>query len=60
MSDQDLTADVPERCPHCGTRMQTGTIDFNPANDTRAELNPGEMAKVPFCPNPACPAKRES
>jgi hypothetical protein len=57
MSDQDVTAAVPETCPSCGTEMQTATIDFDEANEPRAELNPGEMAQVAFCPNPDCPAK---
>jgi ketosteroid isomerase-like protein len=57
MSDQDISAEVREKCPHCGTEMQTATIDFDPTNQPRAELNPGEMAKVDFCPNPDCPDK---
>lgn len=57
MSDQEITAEVPETCPHCGTEMQTGTIDFDTTNEPRAELNPGEMAQVAFCPNPDCPGK---
>ena len=32
MSDQDVTAEVPETCPLCGTEMQTATIDFDEAN----------------------------
>jgi hypothetical protein len=59
MTDQDLSADVPTRCPSCGTEMQTATIDFDQTNEPRAELNPGEMARVAFCPNPECPDKLE-
>jgi hypothetical protein len=58
MSDADVTAEVPEVCPLCGTAMETATIDFDEANEPRAELNPGEMAQVAFCPNPDCPGKR--
>ncbi len=57
MSDLDATVDVPENCPHCGTRMQTATIDLDESNESRAELNPGEMVQVAFCPNPDCPGK---
>lgn len=59
MSDQDATAEVPATCPLCGTEMETATIDFDPANEPRAELVPGEMARVAFCPNPDCPGKAE-
>jgi len=57
MSDQDVTAEVPTHCPLCGTEMETATIDFDQTNEPRAELNPGEMAQVAFCPNPDCPGK---
>lgn len=56
MTDQD-TVDIPEDCPHCGTAMETATIDLDESNEPRAEFNPGEMARVAFCPNPDCPAK---
>lgn len=55
MSDTD----APTACPHCGTDLESATIDFDPANDTRAQLNPGEMAKVDFCPNPECPSNAQ-
>lgn len=48
----------PVRCPACGTGMASAVIDFDPDNDTRAELNPGEMVAVDYCPNPECPLKR--
>jgi hypothetical protein len=60
MSDQDLAAEAPRTCQHCGTELQTATIDFDAGNEPRAELNPGEMAQLDFCPNPDCPAKTES
>ena len=60
MSDQDITADVARHCPHCGTELQTATIDFDTSNEPRAELNPGEMAQLDFCPNADCPAKTET
>jgi hypothetical protein len=59
MSDQEATAEVPETCPDCGTEMQIATIDFDPSNEPRAELNPGEMVQLAFCPNPDCPGKFE-
>ena len=59
MSDQDEIADVPSTCPFCGTQMETATLDFDPDNEPRAELVPGEMAQVAFCPNPDCPEKQE-
>jgi hypothetical protein len=59
MTEPEAIAEVPETCPHCGTQMQTATIDFDPTNEPRAELNPGEMAQVAFCPNPDCPAKAD-
>lgn len=50
-------------CPHCGTELATATIDFEQTPDVteamdheRAELQPGEMAQVAYCPNPDCPA----
>ena len=58
MSD-DVSAEVPTTCPLCGTELESATIDFDPANEPRAELNPGEMARVDFCPNPDCPGKAE-
>jgi hypothetical protein len=48
----------PTRCPVCGTELQRATLDFDTTNENRAELNPGEMAEVDFCPNPECPARR--
>jgi hypothetical protein len=57
MIEPEAIAEVPETCPDCGTAMETATIDFDPTNEPRAELNPGEMAQVAFCPNPDCPAK---
>jgi hypothetical protein len=60
MSDEDVAAEVPETCPICGTEMQTATIDFDESNEPRAELNPGEMAQVAFCPNPDCPGKKDA
>ena len=59
MTEPDATAEVPETCSHCGTRMEAATIDFDTSNEPRAELNPGEMAQVAFCPNPDCPGKVE-
>jgi NAD-dependent DNA ligase len=58
MRAMDGPADeVPRTCPHCGTELESATIDFNTTNEPRAELNPGEMARVAFCPNPDCPEK---
>ena len=48
----------PTECPECGTELQHAVIDFDPSNEPRAELTPGEMAAVDFCHNPDCPAKR--
>ena len=45
----------PRTCPECGTELQSAVIDFDKSNADRAELNPGEMAAVDFCPNPDCP-----
>lgn len=49
----------PRTCPVCGTELAHGTIDFDTGNEPRAELNPGEMAQVDYCPNPDCPTNRE-
>jgi hypothetical protein len=59
MSYEDVTAEVSDTCPLCGTEMQTATIDFDNTNERRAEFNPGEMARVMLCPNPDCPGKAE-
>lgn len=48
----------PTHCPVCGAELQRATLDFDTANENRAELNPGEMVEVDFCPNPDCPAKK--
>jgi hypothetical protein len=58
MSD-NASAEVPTTCPLCGTELETATIDFDQTNEPRAELNPGEMAQVDFCPNPDCPGKAQ-
>jgi hypothetical protein len=50
----------PTTCPVCGTELQHAVIDFDKSNQNRAELNPGEMAAVDFCPNPDCPTNREA
>ena len=56
------TADT--HCPHCGTELATGTVDFertpeetSQVDEERATLQPGEMASVAFCPNPDCPGR---
>jgi hypothetical protein len=61
MTDQaaDDRDEWPTRCPACGTQLVSAVIDFDEANEKRAELNPGEMAAVDYCPNPDCPLKRE-
>jgi hypothetical protein len=59
MSDHDVPSDVPSVCPLCGTELEDATIDFEPTNEPRAELNAGEMARVAYCPNPDCPGKAE-
>ena len=50
-------------CQHCGTELATATIDFEHTPDVtesmdreRAELQPGEMAQVAYCPTPDGPA----
>ena len=50
----------PRQCPLCGTELSTAVIDFDPTNENRAELQPGEMAAVDYCPNPDCPGKRDA
>lgn len=49
----------PTTCPVCGTELEPATIDFDTSNEKRAELNPGEMAQVDYCPNPDCPTNQE-
>lgn len=53
----DDQAAWPTHCPECGTELSSAVIDFDEGNEPRAELNPGEMAKVDYCPNPTCPLK---
>jgi hypothetical protein len=50
----------PTHCGTCGTELAHGTVDFDQANENRAELNPGEMVTVDYCPNPDCPANKPS
>ena len=61
MSDQDVPGEQewPTHCPSCGTELTHATIDFDPTNEPRAELRPGEMVEVDYCPNPDCPAKQQ-
>lgn len=49
----------PTTCPECGTTLQHAVIDFDETNEKRAEMNPGEMAAVDYCPNPECPRNLE-
>lgn len=51
-------AEWPTHCPECGTELASATIDLDKSNQDRAELQPGEMVAVDYCPNPDCPAKR--
>ena len=48
----------PTKCPECGTDLQSAVIDLDKGNEDRAELNPGEMVAVDFCPNSECPSNR--
>jgi hypothetical protein len=61
MTHEDVPGETqwPTRCPVCGTELSTATIDFDETNRDRAELQPGEMVEVDYCPNPDCPSKRE-
>ena len=61
MSDQETVGDGrewPTHCPECGTELDHAVIDLDPTTEPRAELNPGEMVAVDYCPNPDCPAKK--
>ena len=62
MSDSiDAAADEwPTHCPACGTELSTAVIDLDETNEKRAELNPGEMVAVDYCPNPDCPLKQQA
>jgi hypothetical protein len=62
MSDPRAAEDRewPTKCPLCGTELATAVIDFDPSNENRVELTPGEMAAVDYCPNPDCPGKASS
>ena len=51
--------ELPTNCPYCGTRLESATIDFDPSDGNRMEMQPGEMAAVSYCPNPDCPAKKD-
>lgn len=58
MSDDSTSEqEWPTHCPACGTLLTTAVVDFDPANENRAEFNAGEMAAVDYCPNPDCPLK---
>lgn len=60
MTDEDVAGEAqwPTSCPVCGTELSSAVIDFDPSNEKRAELQPGEMVAVDYCPNPDCPAKK--
>lgn len=59
MDEQEADQAWPRRCPLCDTELASAVIDFDPSNDTRAELQPGEMAAVDYCPNPDCPGRED-
>jgi hypothetical protein len=50
----------PTHCDRCGTALAHGVIDLDTTNENRAELNPGEMVAVDYCPNPECPGNLEA
>ncbi len=57
----DVTTDEqtwPTTCESCGTDLAHATIDFDETNEKRAEMNPGEMVAVDYCPNPDCSANK--
>jgi len=60
MSDQDVPVEPewPTKCPVCGTELASAVIDFDKTNQNRAELQPGEMVEVDYCPNPDCPTNQ--
>lgn len=61
MSNQEADEQKwPTHCELCGTELAHGVIDFDKSNQNRAELQPGEMVAVDYCPNPDCPGKREA
>ena len=59
MSDPGVVQEPewPTHCPLCGTELSSAVIDFDRTNENRAELQPGEMVAVDYCPNPQCPGK---
>ena len=54
----DSEPDWPTHCAACGTALTAAVIDFDKTNADHAELRPGEMVAVDYCPNPACPDKQ--
>ena len=48
----------PKNCPVCGTALKSAVIDMDETNENRAELQPGEMVAVDYCPNPDCPTNQ--
>jgi hypothetical protein len=48
----------PTHCPECGTELASATVDLDKTNRDRAELQPGEMVAVDYCPNPDCPSAK--
>jgi hypothetical protein len=59
MSDPGVVQEPewPTHCPLCGTELSSAVIDFDRTNENRAELQPGEMVAIDYCPNPRCPGK---
>ena len=62
MTDEsrDAKTEWPTHCPACGTALASAVVDLDKTNEDRAELNPGEMVAVDYCPNPDCPLKAET
>ena len=62
MSDPGAAAEPewPTHCPVCGTALSSAVIDFDKTNADRAEMQPGEMAAVDYCPNSDCPSRDAS
>jgi hypothetical protein len=62
VSTPSPSAPSGENCPVCGAELVTGTTDLADTPDVtvdvdrpRAELQPGQMVQVSFCPTPDCP-----
>lgn len=52
------SADIPEHCETCGTRLETGMVEISESQIDNDPALPSTTVFEAFCPNPDCPAHK--